>query len=181
MALLYYRYLIQCNSKFPSNLVMLIWWSKMFFSKLCCWIDFSKPSCEAWGQHSRGNESKTFYSSWNSMFWTQSFLFNSYVYYITLSFIPSTGAFNVLTCAFNLPTFDFSLLTREFELVTRGCELLIRGFELVTRNSCFNFPQFYFDHITVLYLLLFLNLVSSICFRTAARLLRKTYYTKERK
>ena len=141
MAFLYYTYLIQCESKFPSNLKMVIWWSKMFFSKLCCWKDFSKPSCEAKDQHSLGNENKPFWSSWYSMFWTQSFLFNSYVYYVTRSFIASTNAFNLLTRAFNLPTRGFnlpacafSLLLREFELVTCGYELVVRGFELLTRG-----------------------------------------------
>ena len=56
------------------------------------------------------------------------FSFNSYVYYLTIGFIASTHASNLLTRAFNLATRAFSLLTRGFELV-------IRGFELVTRTS----------------------------------------------
>ena len=54
------------------------------------------------------------------------FSFNSIVYYVIRGFIPSTRAFNLLTCA-------FILQTREFELVTRGFELVTREFELVTR------------------------------------------------
>ena len=59
------------------------------------------------------------------------FSFNSYVYYLTRSFVASTRAFNLLTRAFNLATRPFNPLTRGFELVTRRFELLTRGFELV--------------------------------------------------
>ena len=74
------------------------------------------------------------------------FSFNSYVYYLTRSFIASTRACNLATRAFNLATRASSLLTREFELVTRGFELVIRGFELVTRNSRFTFPRCLCSH-----------------------------------
>ena len=37
------------------------------------------------------------------------FSFNSFVYYLTRSFIASTGAFNLLTRAFNLLTRAFNL------------------------------------------------------------------------
>ena len=66
------------------------------------------------------------------------FSFNSYVYYLTRGFIASTRAFDLATRA-------FSLLTRGFEFVTCRFELATRGFELVTRNSCFTFPQSFFD------------------------------------
>ena len=83
------------------------------------------------------------------------FSFNSYVYYLTCSFIASIHAFNLLTRAFNLSarafnlaTQAFSVLTRDFEIVTRRCELVTRrrepvicrsmlatrGFEVVTRR-----------------------------------------------
>ena len=74
------------------------------------------------------------------------FSFNSYVYYLTRSFIASIRACNLATRAFNLATRASSLLTREFELVTRGSELVIRGFELVTRNSRFTFPRCLCSH-----------------------------------
>ena len=60
------------------------------------------------------------------------FSFNSYVYYLTHSFIASTRAFNLPTQAFNLATRASSVLTRIFELVTCGFELVIRRFELIT-------------------------------------------------
>ena len=69
------------------------------------------------------------------------FSFNSYVYYITRGFIPSTLAFNLLNRAFNLATRAFSLLTRGSERVTCGFELATPEFELVTHNSCFTFPR----------------------------------------
>ena len=144
----YVSQLLKCNG----NIVV-----KYVFSMLC----FSKPSCQAEVQHSLSSESKTFCSSWNSIFWTRNFL-NSYVCYLTRGFITWTRAFNLLTRAFNLPTraFDhatrtfylatrafglatrafilatraFSLLARGFELVTRGFELVTREFELVTRE-----------------------------------------------
>ena len=47
------------------------------------------------------------------------FSFNSYVYYLTRGFIPSTRAFNLLTRAFNLATRAFRHLHQGFELVTR--------------------------------------------------------------
>ena len=75
------------------------------------------------------------------------FSFDSYLHYLTRSFIASTRAFNLLTCAFNLATRAFSLPTHAFNLATRAFsvrtpefELVTRGFELVTRNSCFTFP-----------------------------------------
>ena len=58
------------------------------------------------------------------------FSFNSYVCYLSRSFIAST-------CAFNLPTRAFSLLTREFELVTRGFELLTRVLLFQERNALY--------------------------------------------
>ena len=79
---------------------------KYVFSKSCCGKDFSKPFCETYVQHSLSNESKTFCSSWNSIFWTQNFCFNFYVYYVARSFTASTRAFNLITRAFNLPTRD---------------------------------------------------------------------------
>ena len=60
------------------------------------------------------------------------FTFNSYLYYVTLGFIASSRAFNLLTRAFNLAIRAFKVLTREFELVTRESELVTRGFELIT-------------------------------------------------
>ena len=42
------------------------------------------------------------------------FSFNSYVYYLSLGFIASTRAFNLLTRAFNLPTRAFNLPTCAF-------------------------------------------------------------------
>ena len=52
------------------------------------------------------------------------FSFNSYVYYLSRSFLASTRAFNLLTRAVNLPTRAFNHATRAFSLT--------RGFELVT-------------------------------------------------
>ena len=60
------------------------------------------------------------------------FSFNLHVYYLTLGFIASYCAFNLLTRTFNLPTRGFELLTLGFELVTHGFELVTRGFEHVT-------------------------------------------------
>ena len=61
------------------------------------------------------------------------FSFNSYVYYLTQTFIASASAFNLLNHAFNLTTRAFSVLTRGFQFVTRAFELVTRRFELVTR------------------------------------------------
>ena len=43
------------------------------FFKICCGTDFSKPFCEPEAQHSTSNENKTFWSLWNSIFWTRNF------------------------------------------------------------------------------------------------------------
>ena len=67
------------------------------------------------------------------------FFFNSYIYYLTRSFIASTLAFNLSTRAFSLLTRGFELVTRGFKLVTRGFELVTRQFERVTCDSCFTF------------------------------------------
>ena len=69
------------------------------------------------------------------------FSFQSYLYYLTRSFIASkrpfylpTRAFNVATRAVNLATHAFNLAARAFIFPTRGFELLTRGFELLTRG-----------------------------------------------
>ena len=67
------------------------------------------------------------------------FSFNSYVCYLTRSFIALTRAFNLATRAFNLATRAFSLATRTFSLLTRGFEFVTREFDLVTRE---------FEHVT---------------------------------
>ena len=60
------------------------------------------------------------------------FSFNSYVYYVTLSFVALTRDFNLLTHALNLSTHAFNLPTRASNLATRAFSLLTRGLELVT-------------------------------------------------
>ena len=60
------------------------------------------------------------------------FLFKSYVYYLTSSFISAARTFNILTRAFNLPTSVFIIVTCAYSLLTRG---------LLTRKSCFTFPK----------------------------------------
>ena len=65
------------------------------------------------------------------------FSFNSYLYYLTRSFIASSRAFNHPTQAFNLSTRTFSVLTRTFELVTCRFELVTCRFELATRFLLF--------------------------------------------
>ena len=135
----------------------------------CCGKGFSKPSYEAQVQNSLSNENKNFLAREIQYFEIGIFSFNSYLYYLTRSFIAPTRAFKLLTRefnratrAFNLATRAFSFLTRGFELVTRdlelvtcgfelvtrelelgtcGFELVTRGFKLVNRNSCFTFPQ----------------------------------------
>ena len=56
------------------------------------------------------------------------FSFNSYVYYLSLGFIASARAFNLVTRAFNLPTHAINLPTRAFSLLTRGFELVTHEF-----------------------------------------------------
>ena len=60
------------------------------------------------------------------------FSFNSYVYYLTLGFIASNRAFNLLTHASNFPTRAFSLPTCTFNLATCDFSVLTRRFELAT-------------------------------------------------
>ena len=66
------------------------------------------------------------------------FFFNSYVYYLTRSFIASTNAFNLLIRAFHLPARAFNLAICAFSVLTRGFELVACGFELVTRVLLFH-------------------------------------------
>ena len=61
--------------------------------------------------------------------------FNSYVYYLTRSFIFVTRVVNLSTRAFNLLTCAFELVNHKFALVTCKFEPIIRGFEIVTRKS----------------------------------------------
>ena len=70
------------------------------------------------------------------------FSFNSYVYYLSRSFIASTRTFNLPTRDFNLAARAFSPLTRRSEAITRGFELVTREFELVSCNLCFTFPPY---------------------------------------
>ena len=74
------------------------------------------------------------------------FSFNSYVCYLTRSFIALTRAFNLPTRAFNLATRAFNLATRAFSLATRTFSLLTRGFEFVTRE--FDLAIREFEHVT---------------------------------
>ena len=81
------------------------------------------------------------------------FSFNSYVYYLTRSFIASTRTFNLPICTFGLPTCAFNLATRVFsvparrvELVTLRFELVSCRFELVTRR--FELVNRRFEHVT---------------------------------
>ena len=67
---------------------------------------------------------------------------NSYVYYLSRTFIASTRAFNLLTSAFGLPTRVFNLATRAFSVLIRGFELVTRGFEFVTRVLLFHMLTF---------------------------------------
>ena len=83
---------------------------------------------------------KMLFNSWNSIFWTWNFSFNSYIYYLNWGFIASTctfhsptyRTFNLLTCDFSPVIHAFSLLIRAFDTVTRGFELTPQRFELVT-------------------------------------------------
>ena len=77
------------------------------------------------------------------------FSFNSYVYYLTRSFIAPTRAFNLPTHAFNLATRVFSLLTRGFELITRGFEFVTRELELVTHGFKLVTGALLFHHLTM--------------------------------
>ena len=94
------------------------------------------------------NEIKLFVALEIQYFQLRIFSFNSYLYYVTMGFIASTRAFNLVSRAFNPPT-------RAFNLATCGFSLLTRGFELVNRvllfhsqtisswpvNKCFFYPS----------------------------------------
>ena len=62
------------------------------------------------------------------------FSFNSNVYYLSLGFIDSARAFNLLSRVLNLPTRAFGVPTRAFNVATLAFSLLNRGFKLVTRG-----------------------------------------------
>ena len=115
---------------------------KYAFSMLCCGKDFSKPSCEAYVQHSLTNENKVSVARVIRYFELGNISFNLYVYYLTRGFIASTRAFN-------LPTSAFNLVTRAFNLATRAFNLLTRGFELVTRGLLFHVYSFKHKYFAV--------------------------------